>query len=326
MNNKKKILLTEEILPPGLDLLRHRDDVELIVAENTDEQTLIDLAEDVHAIAVRMAKITAPLINAAPQLEIVSRHGVGCDNIDIDAMNARGLPVAIGAGANDKSVAESALMLMLATSRRLIEQDKALREGRYAERNALSGNDCFGRHVLVIGFGRTGKSTARVCKGIGMNVTVSDIALDSKAVEALGVDAVSDWRKILPTVDFVTVHVPLTNQTKHMIAEKELADLPQGAIVINCARGGVINEKHLCESLDKGHIAAAGLDVFESEPPPVDYYLFDRPDVILTPHTAGTSRQALNDMSRMTMQNILDHFDGALRPDCIFNGAALANR
>jgi len=319
----KKVLVTEPVPDAGLALLRERSDIELVIAENTQPDTLARHARDAHGIGVRMALLPAEVLADATALQVVSRHGVGCDNIDVEHLSLRGIPMAIAAGSNGRSVAEHTLMAMLATSRRLREQDIAIRQGRYPDRVALSGNDLHRRQVLVVGFGRTGKQVAALCRAMDMEVTVADIKLDREHATTLGCKAVEDFRPELATADFVTMHVPLDKTTRNMIAAAEFEAMKTGAILINCARGNIVEESALLDALDSGKLSSAAFDVFATEPTPANYPLLARDDIICTPHTAGTSQGALRRMSEMMAQNILDCFDGKLREDCVLNAEVI---
>ncbi|WP_416897335.1 MAG: hydroxyacid dehydrogenase [Minwuia sp.] len=319
----KRILLIEPMHPAGPDLAAARGGFEVVVAPDPRPETLKRLVGDVHAIGVRIAPLRREVLEAAPMLEIVSRHGVGCDNVDVEYLTARGIPVAIAAGANADSVAEHTLMLMLAGTRNLIRQDRAVRSGRFADRDGLVGGDLTGAHALIVGFGRVGQRVARLCRAFGMRVTVADVALDRDLAGSMGCAAVTDFREGLGEADFVCMHLPLNADTRHAMSGAEFARMKTGAVLVNCARGGVVDEMALVDALECGRVACAGIDVFDQEPPPADHPLLGRDDVVLTPHTGAASRGAMREMSRMTFRNILDFYDGRLREDCTFNGAAL---
>ena len=326
MSKKKRVLMTEPIHEIGMRLIKARDDVELVIAPDTSVETLTALVEDVHGIAIRLALLPAEVLTVARNLQIVSRHGVGCDNVDVDHLTARGIPMAIAAGANAVSVSEHTLMLMLACTRGLLKQDRRIRDGGFRDRDGLVGGDLEGSRVLVVGFGRVGRQVARRCRAMGMEVTVADIELDRALAAEMGCRAVEDFRPELARADFLSLHVPLDSSTRNLVGDDELAAMPKSAIVINCARGGIVDEAALVRALDSRHIHAAGVDVFDPEPPAADHLLFKRDDVVLTPHTAAASRGSMLEMARMTMQNILDCFDGRLRDDCTFNLRGLRQR
>ena len=319
----KKVLLTDPIHPSGHAILTARGDIEIIETAGTSPDHLLGGIGQAHAVFVRLAKLDEPVLAAAENLEIVSRHGVGCDAVAVDYLTSRGIPVAIATNANSRSVMEHTMMLFLATARRLREHDSATRTGDFAVRMRAIGGDLHGKQALIIGFGRIGKRVAAMCRAFGMDVTVADIALDRDHAAELGCKAVEDFRPELSSADFVSLHVPLDPSTHHLLAASEYAVMKQGAIVINCARGAVLDEDALAAALQSGHLGAAGIDVFEIEPAPADHPLFGRDDVVVTPHSAGTSEDALKRTAEMAAQNILDCFDGKLKRENVFNPQVL---
>lgn len=321
----KRVLVTEPLHEAGMSLLQARSDIEIVCAEDARPETLSRLLPGVNGIAVRSAKLPSELLATANELAVVSRHGVGCDNVAVTHLTERRIPVAIASGANAQSVAEHTLMMMLTLARRLPQQESLLRDGRWKERDTLLAKDLTGSKALIVGFGRIGRRVAPLCKAFGMDVVVADIALDAELAESMGCRGVSDFRSELADADFLTLHVPLDESTRHIVSTAELEAIKAGAIVINCARGGVVDEVALVTALDSGKVGGAGFDVFGIEPPPGDHPLFGRPDAILTPHNAAASYISMHEMARMTAQNILDCFDGCLRDDCIFNLESLKN-
>ncbi len=313
--SKRKVLFTEAVNPVAEELMATRPEFELVTAPDTSHETLKTLVADVDAIGARMALLPADILSAAPKLQVVSRHGVGCDNIDVAHLTSRGIPMAIAAGANAVSVAEHTIMLMLVCIRRLHAQELAVKEGRYAERISLSGHDVLGKHALVIGFGRTGFQVAQRLKAFGMRVSVCDIRPLQAEAEALGCEFTHDFHDALATADVITVHTPLDDSTQYLLSEAEFAQMKEGVIVLNCARGGIIKETALIDSLDNGATESACIDVFEIEPPLMSDPLLARDDVISTPHTAGTSSAARINMATMMVQNFFDAFDGKLLPE-----------
>lgn len=321
----KRVLVTEPIHDVGLSLLRARPDIELIEVPDVEPQTLSEAVAGVHGIAVRSAYLTAEILGKANALEVVSRHGVGCDRVAVDYLSSRNIPMAIASGANAQSVAEHTVSLMLSVARNLPGQDRLMRDGSWGRRDGFRAKDLFGATGLIIGFGRIGRRVAPLFKAFGMDVIVADIALDAELAEKMECRGVEDFRPELPNADFVSLHVPLDDSTSNLISTAEFDQMKPGAILINCARGGVVSETALVEALERGTLGGAGIDVFVEEPPVSDNPLSARDDVILTPHNAAASYLSMEEMARMTAQNILDTFDGCLRDDCIFNLDALRN-
>lgn len=326
MTQTKRVLMTERIHPAGHDIFAARPDIEVVLAENTSAETLTALVPGMHGIAVRSAKLPAAVLAAANELQVVSRHGVGCDNVDVAHLTGRGIPICIANGANAISVAEHTFAMMLSLARDMPGQDACVRQGQWGKRNSFKAKDLFRSKLLIIGYGRIGRQMAPRAKAFGMDVVVADIALDRDLADRQGVRAVEDWRAELADADFVSLHVPLDDSTRHLIGAAELAAMKPGVIVINNARGGVVDEVALAAALDAGHVMGAGVDSYSDEPPKPGHPLVNHPKTILAPHNGAASLLSLEAASRMTAQNILDHFDGRLQDEMVFNLADLRAR
>ena len=318
----KNVVVTEKLHPDGMAMLAARSDIETRYLEG-DKAQLSSAIADAHAVLIRVLTLGQSDLAAARNLEIVSRHGVGCDNVDVAWCTAKKLPVAIAVDSNTTSVIEHVMMMMLSLNKRAVQYDQLTREGRFTERSLHHTSELHGKRVLIVGFGRIGKRIAPLCKAFGMHVTVADIELDRKYAVELGVDAVEDFRPLLSRTDYLTVHVPLDHSTQHLIGEKELSALPYHSIVINCARGGVVDEQALAAAILEGQIAATGADVFTVEPPAADNPLLALPNSILTPHNAAGTAESLCRMATYSVQNILDFFDGKLTADRLINPQVL---
>ncbi|MEZ5658216.1 MAG: hydroxyacid dehydrogenase [Burkholderiaceae bacterium] len=319
----KKIVVTEPIHPDGLAILRAQRDFQVELLAECGPEALKAALSDAHAVLVRSARLTAEVLAAAPRLEVVSRHGVGCDLIDVASCSARGIPVAITAEANAWSVAEHTLMMMLALAKCTFAYDTAMHEGRYGIRGSLPAFELAGRTAMIVGYGRIGRLVAPLLKAFRMRVIVADIALDADLAREQGCEGVVDFRDYLDQTELLTLHVPLDESTRHMVGADELARLPEGAIVINNARGGVVDEVALAAALSSGHLGGAGVDVYEEEPPPPDHPLLEAPNTVLTPHNAASTREGTRRMAMGAAQNIVDFMHGRLGRGSIFNGSAL---
>jgi len=287
----KRVLVTEPIHPDGLALLEAHPELDVVRMEACDEAALLKEIGSANAVLVRSAFLTEKVVAAAPALAVVSRHGVGCDNIAVAAMSARGIPVAIAAHANSTSVAEHVIMMIMMLTKQAVAYDQAARQGRYHDRGKFHTTELAGKSIVIIGFGRIGRKLAPICKAFGMRVTVTDIALDEALAREQGVETAVDFRPLLPDADFLSVHVPLDDDTRDLISEAELAQLKPSAIVINCARGGIVNEQALANAVLEGRIAGTGADVFSVEPPPLDNPLLSLPNSILSPHSAAVTQE-----------------------------------
>ena len=326
----KRVLVTEPFHRDGINLLNTREDVTVIQAKNSEPGTLAELIPGIHGIAVRTATMGADLLGLSTELQVVSRHGVGCDNLDVAHLTARGIPVAIAAGANSTSVAELTFAMILSLTRRLRELSLAVKNNDFNARSTLLALELDGSNLLVLGFGRIGQKVAARARAFGMNVTVADIALDHQLAAKMGCKVLPDFREGLSGIDILSVHVPLNETTRHIISKSELAQMKSGAIIINCARGGIVDETALLGALESGKLTGAGLDVYSIEPPPKEdpvlSRLLSRDDVIFSPHSGAASTGAMRAMAMMAAQNILDCFDGKLQVDCIFNHKELEKR
>ena len=266
MSNKKKVLIAQSFHPDGMALLEARDDIEMIITEDLSEDNLTKLAGGVHAITTRNAIISGRIMAEAPDLQIVSRHGVGTDNIDFTHANPRKIPVAIAATANAVSVAEHVFMFLLALAKEAKWYDAEMRNDNFGCRLSMKAVDVQQRTLLILGVGRIGRRVAKIAKAFNMRVVGADPYLSEDEMAMRDCEPVRDWRAILPNVDFVTIHTPKTPETTGILNTVELDALPNHAIVINCARGGLIDEGALYNALTQNKIRAAGVDVFDVEP------------------------------------------------------------
>ena len=314
-----KVLVIQPIHDEGIAVLRARSDVTFDMIDGSSIAEMQSKIADAEGVAIRTVQLPGEVLACAESLKIVSRHGVGYDNVDLDHLNQRGIPLAIAADANASSVAEHVMFMMLHLAKRGFQYDRATRDGNWAIRNSLDVVDIGGRRVLVIGFGRIGREVAKRCQAFGMEVSVYDPFVTAEAIQAAGCRPVDDFRSALSETDVLTVHMPLSDGTRHLIGKAELSALPSHALVINCARGGIVDETALYQALTSGGIAGAGLDVFEEEPPTVDHPLFALENVILSPHSAGLTLECAKRMAISTIRNVLAGLDGTLDPAMVVN-------
>jgi D-3-phosphoglycerate dehydrogenase / 2-oxoglutarate reductase len=254
----------------------------------------------------------------AARLRIVSRHGVGYDSVDLDALNARGIALAIVGDVNSVSVAEHAMMLLLAAEKRALRADRAVRVGDWNWRNRLEQRELAGKRLLILGYGRTGRHLARIAAGFGMQVRAVDPFLASRGWPD-GPAAPTDLAGGLGWADAVSVNLPRADRP--LIGAAELSLLKPGAVLVNTARGGIVDEAALIAALQSGRLAAAGLDVFDDEPPALGHPLLAMDQVILSPHIAGLSIESAERMAVASVRNALDFLSGHIDPDLLVNGA-----
>lgn len=292
---RPQVLLFEAIHPDAVAWLGERAAV--TVAPDLGEETLLRLAAAADGIVIRAhGRVDEALLAASPRLRVVGRHGVGLDNIDLDGCAHRGVWVVHTPLAAVEAVAEHAVGLMLAVARGLVRGDRAVRAGEFdAARLTLVGHELTGRTLGVVGFGRIGQRTAEICRaGFGMTVLFTDALPHEEAAARIGARR-TDLGELLRQSDVVTLHLPLTAETTHLLGRGSLAALKRGAVLINTSRGPVVDEKALVEALRDGRLSA-GLDVFEEEPLPPAHPLAALPNVVLTPHNASHSEGALRAM------------------------------
>jgi len=317
------ILVAGRIHEAGLDLLRNASGVTLDLVDEVSMESYVPFVETADAILIRTQPLPEPVIAKAKKLKFVSRHGVGYDAVDVEALTRRNIPLAIVGDVNSRSVAEHAMTLMLAVAKRVCAYDHATRAGKWGLRNDLSAMDVFGKTLLLIGFGRIGRLVATMARGFDMTVLAYDPFLDEAAIEKAGVIPARDLAGALHIADFVSLHMP-PSRSGPLLGVNELASMKPGAILINTARGGVVDETALAQALAEGRIAGAGLDVFSAEPPPPEHPLLQSDRVILTPHSAGLTRECAARMAVSASRNILDYFAGRLDPALVVNGNVLS--
>ena len=317
-----KVLFTDtSVDPAGIDLLRPVAELSFLESYASTEALVAAIGE-ADAIFCRSGIIDEPVIAAAPKLKIVSRHGVGYDNIDIAACTRRGIVVTIGGEANSQSVSEHAFGLILATARDLLRANADMDAGRW-ERTTLVGTELHRKVLGIVGLGRVGSRLARHATGFDMEVLACDPYLDANTAAERGAQLV-DLTTLLRQSDFVSLHLPLSQETRNLIGTAEIALMKQSAILVNTARGGIIDEEALHNALKDNRIAGAALDVFAEEPLPPDHPLTGLDNLCHSPHIAGQTAESLVRMSLQAAQNILTIFHGeALAPDFVVNPEAL---
>lgn len=303
----KLILMTaDRLAAPGIAMIQHAGHQLRLLGSADPEGEMADImaSHPVAALISRTLKVTAGHIASCPTLRIISRHGVGHDIVDLEAATAHGIPVTIAEAANAQSVAELAIGLMFAAARRIPQADTDIRAGGWDRSNA--GIQLAGRRLGLVAYGAIGRAVARMAMGIGLSVAV----YDPHAPREDGIDWHDDLDSLLAASDILSLHAPLLPQTRNMIGAAQLSRLPKGAIIINTARGGLIDERALAAALSDGHVAAAGIDTFAHEPVPSDHPFHKLPQVVMTPHLGGSTRQSLDSVAISAVRNVLAMLDG----------------
>ena len=318
-----KVLVIGHIHQDGIDLLRARSDVTIETTEAHKEADLVKLVPDTDAILVRSALITSAVIEAAPLLKIVSRHGVGFNSVDVEALTARRIPLTIAVGGNAVSVAEHTLYLILALAKQGQCYDTAARQGDFSFRNAPIAREIETSKLLVIGFGRIGSQVARRALAFGMTVHVHDPYVPDSVVQDQGAQIVRNLHEALPQMDVVSVHCPLNEETNNLISDHELRLMKPNALLINTARGGIVDETALHSALLQGEIAGAGVDVFVTEPTSPSLNLLELANVVVSPHCAGVTVESSARTARIAARNALDGLDSTLDEVFVVNREVL---
>ena len=311
--SKKKILIIQPIHEAGIKLLMDNSNYEYEILENLEAQDIKSKISNCDAISIRTAKLSGELINCSKNLKIISRHGVGYDNIDLTASKEKNITLAITATANAIAVAEHVLFMLLNIAKRKSMYDDSVKSGNFSNRNKLPKTiEIWNKNILIAGFGRIGQCLIKRCQGFEMNVFVYDPFVSKEVVESLGGIKVENLEDSIKNMDAVSLHVPLNDKTKNLINYNLLRTMKKNCIIINAARGGIINEIDLDRALNENLIFGAGLDVFEKEPPDQNNPLLKNKKVFLSPHTAAFTEECMVRMGKETIQNIIDFFEKKL--------------
>ncbi len=313
------VLIEGPIHEAGYTLLDARADVDYEVLRPATVADIEARIADLDGLLLRLAPFNADTIAKATRLKVVARYGVGYDKIDVDALTKCGIPLAVVGEANAVPVAELALGMMIALTRKLVVMDRLTRTGEYDARNASGLTELWGKTVLIVGFGRIGKQAARRCAAFDMTIVIADPYIAREAVEAAGYRYVADFRDALEEADFVTLHLPGSLDGSAVMGAAEFAKMKAGAYLINVARGTLVDEDALVDALTGGRIRGAGLDVTREEPPAPSNPLLKLDNVVLSPHSAALTEECTRRMTEVSVRNILDALDGRLDAAFVVN-------
>jgi len=301
-----KVLISDNLHQAGVDKLKQHPNIEVDFRPGLSPEELKEALQDADGLAIRSAtKVTADLISSSPRLKVIGRAGTGLDNVDIPAASRRGIVVMNTPGGNTITTGEHAISLMLALARNIPQAAQTMREGRW-EKKKYQGMEIFNKTLGVIGLGRIGSVVAERALGLKMRVIGYDPFIVKDMGSSLGVELVS-LDELLARSDFITIHTPKTKETTKLLGKKAFQKMKPGVRLINCARGGIVDEAALYDALKEGKVAAAALDVFETEPPPADFPLRDLPNVILTPHLGASTEEAQANVSVAICEQILEY-------------------
>ena len=310
-----KIAVVDKIHPDGIKLLEKNQKFQHEVIEDFSKKNLISKLPAFDGITLRRGKIDAEILEKCKNLKVISRHGVGYDNVDIKSLKKNNITLLVTATTASVSPAEHIMFMILNISKGKNFYDQAVRNGKFESIMHMKNNNNFelsNKKILIVGFGRIGRKLIKRCLGFEMKVYAYDPFVDKRIIESLGGIKVDDLNKSLKEIDILSLSVPLTEKTHNMINLEKMKIMKKSAVIINISRGGVVNERDLNEALNNKIIYGAGLDVFEKEPPTNANPLLTNENVLLSPHAATFTEECLSKMSIETVQNIINFFENKL--------------
>ncbi len=300
-----KVLVSDPLCEQGIEILRREPDLEVDIKTGLSPEELTAIIPGYEALLVRSStKVRAPMISAARRLKVIGRAGVGLDNIDVEAASKQGVVVMNTPGGNTISTAEHTVAMILALSRFVPQASLSLKSGRWEKKKFL-GVEIYGKTLGVVGLGRVGREVARRMRGFGMRILAYDPYISLEAAKKEEIEVV-ELEEIFSKADYITVHTPLTPDTRYLIGRQAVSRMKDGVYLINCARGGIIDEAVLCQGLDSGKIAGAALDVFEIEPPAPNHPLLKFANVIYTPHLGASTKEAQQQVGIAVARQVVD--------------------
>jgi D-3-phosphoglycerate dehydrogenase len=323
-SNRKKVMLPHTMGREGVDRLRARDDIEIVgYPTHIVQSDLLPMLSDVAGIALGGTPFRQAEMDASPVMQVVARIGVGYDAVEVPGLTARRVPLMVAGTANSTSVAEHAFHLMMALAKRSRALDGMVRKGAWGDRHAGLPIELADKTVLIVGFGRIGTRSARRCLGFDMHVLIYDPYVPAETITSAGCERASNLDAALPRADFISIHCPKNQETVNMFNADRFARMKHGAFIVNTARGGIIDEPALHAALLSGQVGGAGLDVFESEPTPLNNALLALDTVITSLHMAGVTTESVAGMAVVTAENILSVLDGNPNRDNVINHEVL---
>ena len=309
----KKIAIIENIHEDGLRIISENPDYSYEIINDSSENNLIKKLPEFDACTLRVSKLYSKILSNCKKLKVISRHGVGYDNVDLEYIKNNDIALLITASANASAVAEHVMMMMLNISKSVSSYDKEVRFGNFRKNsNNIQTLELMNKNILIAGFGRIGRSLIKRCIAFEMKINVYDPFVNDEVISALGGKKIQNLDSGLKECDFLTIHMPLNSDTKNLINYERLKKMKKNSIIINTARGGIINEIDLDKALNDNVIFGAGLDVFEKEPIDKNNVLLNNKKVKLTPHVATNTYECFSRMSVETVKNIIDFFENKI--------------
>ncbi|ADK80799.1 hydroxyacid dehydrogenase [Sediminispirochaeta smaragdinae] len=307
------VVLSHALYDPGMRLLE-QNGIDVVIPNNGNSDDILEDLQKADGFILRIGKIDRKAIEACPDLKVITRPGVGVDNVDVQAATEHGIPVVICPAANSRSVAEHTIALMFAASKNLIESDRETRKGNFGIRNKYAAVELKDKTLAVLGFGHIGREVASMAAALGMKVVAYDPFLDKQKVESMGYGHAGSLEEAVSAGDFVTLHMPSLPETKGMINKSVFSQAKETAYFINCARGDIVNEQDLYDALASGSIAGAAVDVLSLEPMEASSPLMRLDNFIVTPHMAGQTREATTTIVTMAVEGTLAVLKGEKWP------------
>ncbi len=315
------VLVAGKLHPSGVALLESAKGITFDYVEEVSESSYAPLIGKADGLVIRTQPLSAATVARAQRLKVVSRHGVGYDAVHLPSLVERGIVLAVVGDVNSISVAEHSMMLILSAVKQTLRADRSVRSGDWAWRNLLQAQEVSGKNLLVIGYGRIGRHLARLAGAFDMKVRAYDPYLLQNGWPSGNVEPVSDLLEGLAWADAVSINVPRADRP--LLGAREFAAMKPNAVLVNTARGGIVEEEALVAAIASGKLAGAGLDVFDQEPPPANSPLLALDGVLLTPHIAGLTVECAERMAVGSVQNVLDFFNGTIDPNLVVNQAQL---
>ncbi|SDF70810.1 hydroxyacid dehydrogenase [Sporomusa acidovorans] len=305
----RKVVISHRLHDDGMAVLE-KANVNVAITNDGNPKAMLPELLDAEGLIIRIGSIDRETMLAAKKLKVIGRPGVGVDNVDVATATELGIPVVIAPGANTRSVAEHAFAFMFAAAKDMVHTDKELRKGNFAIRNSYKAFEIYGKTLGLIGYGNIGSIFAQMSASVGMKVVIYDPFIKPETITGLGYQYETKLNAVLQMADVISLHVPLTSATENLIGEAELKLMKKNAILINCSRGGIIDEPALAKALENDKLHAAATDVFSTEPVTVDEPLFKYDNIIVSPHMAGQTKEAASAVATMAAEGVIAVING----------------
>jgi len=313
-----KIGIIQKIHEEGLKILDSNKNFEYEVLNDVSEENLLKKIHLYDGVTLRVSKLTNKILSQAAKLKVISRHGVGYDNVDTSYLKDKNITLLITATANAIAVSEHVFYMMLTISKNFLNLDTEVRRGSFKNNiNKFQTFELHNKEILIAGFGRIGKNLIKKCKAFDMNVKVFDPFVDEKIINDMGGEKVNDFDNALKTLDFLSIHMPFNEKTRNIVNLKKMKTMKENSVIINTARGGIVNEADLNQALNDRIILAAGIDVFSNEPVNLDNPLLKNKKIILSPHTAALTNECKIRMGKETALNIINFFEKKINQNMV---------